>query len=101
MNSEITLLAVARKGGFLEASGFSGPAAAACCNRSRAASQPMPKPDFCRNSRRELLIDIDELAHIEDQQTQAGQRIAAQIVPRSPAFLRGRRAAECQAPSRF
>jgi hypothetical protein len=46
----------------------------------------MPRPEVCRNLRRELSIDtefsidIDELTHIENQKAQPGQGIAPQII---------------------
>src|SRR5439155_297579 len=102
MNREITLFAVARKGGTF---GASGPGAAAVLaaaavrlNMSRAASQPMPRPDACRNLRRESSIDINKLAHIEYQKAQPRQRVPAQVIERGPAFFGGRGMPKCQPP---
>src|SRR5438105_11019608 len=98
MNREITLFAVAGSGGVLAASGPAVPAAAVRWNKSRAASQPMPRPDVCRNLRRDSSIDINKLAHIEDQEAQPGQGIAPQIIERHLAFFGGRKASERHPP---
>src|SRR5262245_50812729 len=87
MNSEITLLAVAGKCGALGASGLASSAAAPdCWNRSTAASHPIPMPALCRNLRRDVSIDIDELIHVEEQQAESRQRIALQVIERSIAL---------------
>src|SRR5215831_10725456 len=97
MNSEMTLLAVAGKCGALGASGLaSSPATPARWNRSSAASQPIPIPARCRNLRRDVSVDIDELVHIEEQQAEPRQRVALQVIERGVALLCGRRAAERQ-----
>src|SRR5690348_2025275 len=102
MNSEMTLLAVAGSGGVLGARGPGALTAAAApvrCRRSTAASQPMPMPAFWRNRRRESSIDIDELAHVKDQQAKPRQGVAAEEFQRSFAFRGGRRSAEGQFPA--
>src|SRR5215472_5252067 len=68
----ITLLAEGGSRGFLGASGLESSSPAI---RSKAANQPIPNPEFRRKFRlvassQAPSVDIDELVHIEDQQTQ-------------------------------
>src|SRR5262249_32761907 len=103
MKRWMTHFAVAGSGGVLGANGLGVAAAADCWNRSSAASHPMPKPEVCRNLRREssiarFSIHIDELAHVHDEMAQTGQGIALQIVERSGPFLGGPRTAERDPP---
>src|SRR5436190_12143756 len=103
----MTLYAVAGRVGVLGAIGLAGLAAAVRSNMSRAASQPRPSPEVCKNLRRErsidpeFSIDIDEIAHVEDQQTEARQGVPSQIVESGLAFLFTRGAPEGQAPGGF
>src|ERR1043165_4011969 len=100
MKSEMTLLAVAGNGGALGAIGFS-PAAALRWSMSKAASHPIPMPDDCRNLRREASIDIDKLAHVENQQAKPRQQTPPHKRQRRlPSAGRGR-AIERQLPCGF
>src|ERR1051325_1052698 len=101
MNREITLLAVPGKSGFLGASGLATAVSAARpvrWRRSRAASQPMPMPEFCRKWRREASIDIDKLAHVEDQEAQPIEGVAPKVIKRGLALGGSGGSAERQLP---
>src|SRR5688572_21320610 len=100
MNKEMTLLAVAGKCGFRGAIGLT-PAPCARSIMSSAASHPMPSPDDCRNLRRDSLVRINKLAHVEQQQTEARQRIALQVIERRCLLFRRRIPPESEPPSRF
>src|SRR5215472_4108345 len=102
MKRDITRLAVGGKCGGFGASGLAVSAAAPLrCSKSSAASQPKPMPADCRRRRRETSIDIDELAHVEDQETKARKRIPSQIVERGLALGSIRRPAESHFPTRL
>src|SRR6267378_3244664 len=103
MNRWITLFAVAGKGGVLGASGLGVLAAAdVCWNRSSAASQPRPRPEFWRNFRREWSIDwsidIDKLTHVQHQQAKPRKGIPLQVVERRLSLRGAGGAPECQPP---
>src|SRR5215471_13131992 len=95
MNREITRFAVGGKWGGFGASVLPASAAAPVrCKSSIAASQPKPMPADCRNWRRDFSIDIDELAHVVNQQAKARKRIPPQIIQRGLALGRIRRPAK-------
>src|SRR5436190_21782191 len=99
MKSEITLLAVAGRGGAFGASGPWPSAPALRWHRSSAASQPIPIPAISRKVRRDVSIDIDKLIHVEKQQAQSRKRVARQKVQCDLAFLRGGRPSEREFPA--
>src|SRR5437660_7869030 len=98
MKRWITLFAVAGRVPNLGASGPGVLAADVRWNMSSDASHPIPRPEVCRNLRRELSIDIDKLAHVEHQQAQPRKSIPLQEIERRLSLRRGRRSPECQPP---
>src|SRR5215472_789973 len=61
----------------------------------------MPIPACCRKYRRDASIDIDELVHVEEQQAQARERVALQVIERGLALSRVRPTSERNLKRRF